>query len=75
MSKGSKRRSWRTIERDYRAIAPPAPPKKEPVMTCALPPRPLIWKSEKRAAERAAEKEQLRERAREVLAAEEGGAS
>ena len=68
MSKGSKRKSWRTIERDYKAVAPPAPAK-EPLMTCALPPR-LVSRRDIRQAEREAEKERLRDIVRETLAAE-----
>jgi hypothetical protein len=68
MSKGSKRRSWRRIEGDYRAVAPPALPR-EPLMTCALPPR-LVSRRDIRQAEREAEKERLRDIARETLAAE-----
>lgn len=71
MSKGSKRRSYKQIERDFKhAFTYPAPPKQEAVASVSVRRAPLSA-HEKAQLHRAAEKERLRAIVRAVLAAEE----
>lgn len=62
---GSKRQSWKTQRNIYKAIGRElaALAARPPIHTCALPPRPLT--------RREAEKERLRQIARETLAKEQ----
>ena len=58
-------RSHKQIDRDFRAVAPPAPTKAA-IFGCEAPPR-LIYPSDHRRAARAATLETLRDRVRAEL--------
>lgn len=65
----SKRHSAKYQERVYKSLMPPLPVK-EPVVTCALPPR-LISRRDRLRAEKAAEIARLRAFVRETLGSDD----
>lgn len=62
-----KRRSWRQIERDFRAVAPPTPERAATKATSL----PILNGHDRARARREAEKERLREIVRATLAGEQ----